>query len=233
MKRRNQEFDKIQLDGADYASLLPILESATAPLRQAAGEALQESIDFLHTLNHSRWTSPKTSTPTSVREENLARLRTALTEFRTQGQFGVLQPFKELFDERTGQPKESVPALTHAARNLFRCQVFTTTLGTYTVILIEWLELLLEIENANPKPAFQFPGGGAKAVVDAANDKEGGGNPMEMGVNGDDGSSTDTLVDTSGKGKGKKGNTAKIGKLYGRSFIRHRVRYQLVTVRSY
>lgn len=213
----------MKLDGADYATLLPMLESATGPLRQVANQSLQESIDFLHTLNHSRWTSPKNSTPTSVREDNLARLRTALSEFKSTGQFELLDNFKTLFDERTGQPKELIPALTHAARNLFRCQVFITTLGSYTVILIEWLELLLEIEKANPKPAFQFPGGGAKAVVAAANDKEGGNNPMGMGVDSDDTSSSDTLVETIGTGngegkgrKGKKGKDPKALKSYGK-----------------
>jgi hypothetical protein len=141
-------------------------------------------------------------------------------EFKTKGQFGLLESFKSLFDDRNGQPKESIPALTHAARNLFRCQVFMTTLGSYTGVLVEWLELLLEIEKENPKPAFQFPGGGAKAVVAAANDKEGGGNPLEMGV-GDDGSSTDTLVehekDGTGKGKAKRGKHAdpKTTRIYG------------------
>ena len=215
MKRRAEDFNKVQLEGSDYGTLLPLLDKATGPLRQTATESLEESINFLHTLNHSRWTSPKSSTPTSVREENLARLRTALTEFKSSGQFGLLDSFKGLFDERTGKPKDSIPVLTHAARNLFRCQVFTTTLGSYTAILIEWLELLLEIEKANPKPAFQFPGGGAKAVVEAANDKEGGSNPMEMGVNGDDASSTETLVE--GRGKGKVGKDPKALKSYGKS----------------
>lgn len=212
-KRRAEDFAKHELEGTDYASLLPALEASTAPLREAAADALAESISLLHMLNHSRWTSPKKTTPTSVREENAARLRAVLGEFKSQGQFRLLDNFKDLFDERTGEPKESIPALTYAARNLFRCQVFTTTLAAFADILVEWLELLLEIEKANPKPAFQFPGGGtAKAAVDAANDKEGGNNPLDMGVSGDEASSTSTLVE----GKKKKGqDKTKEPKRYG------------------
>lgn len=202
--RREEKYGRADLEGTDYASLLPALESSTSPVRHAAADALEESIHFLHTLNHSRWTSPKDATPTSVREDQVASLRTALAEFKAEGQFRLLDNFRDLFDGRTGEPKESITALTHSARNLFRCQVFTTTLVAFADVLVEWLDLLLEIEKANPKPAFQFPGGGtAKAAVDAANDKEGGSNPLEMGVNGDDASSTSTLIEGKEEKKGK------------------------------
>jgi len=202
LKRRIGEYSQHDIPGTDYASLLPILESSTAPLRQAASDALKESINLLNTLNHSRWTSPKSSNPIEVREQHLAHLRVALQEFKATNQFRLLDNYAELFDERTGEPKKSIPVLTHASRNLFRCQVFTTTLAGFSDVLVEWLEMLLELEKRNPKSILQFPGGGTKAVVEAANDREGGGNPMEMGVNNDDASSTSTLVE--GKHKEKK-----------------------------
>ncbi|RYE75074.1 MAG: hypothetical protein EOP19_26650, partial [Hyphomicrobiales bacterium] len=118
-----------------------------------------------------------------------------LEEFKTANQFRILDNYAELFDERTGEPKKSIPAMTHASRNLFRCQVFTTTLSGFSDVLVEWLEMLLELEKRNPKSKFQFPGGGTKAVVEAVNDKEGGSNPMEMGGENDDNSSTSTLVE--------------------------------------
>jgi hypothetical protein len=214
MKRRIGEYSQHDIAGTDYTSLLPILESSTAPLRQAAADALQESMDLLHTLNDSRWTSPKSSNPIEVREEHLARLQAALHEFKARDQFAVLDNFSELFDDKTGEPKKEIPAMTHASRNLFRCQVFTTTLSGFSDVLVEWLEMLLEIERKNPQSALQFPGGTSttKAVMEAANDKEGGGNPMEMGgENGDDASSTSTLVD----GKPEKGQ--KVKKSYGES----------------
>jgi hypothetical protein len=166
---------------------------------------LKESINLLNTLNHSRWTSPKSSNPVEVREQHLAHLRVALEEFKATNQFRILDNYAELFDERTGEPKKSIPAMTHASRNLFRCQVFTTTLSGFSDVLVEWLEMLLELEKRNPKSKFQFPGGGTKAVVEAANDKEGGGNPMEMGGENDDASSTSTLVE----GKSDKEKKAK------------------------
>ena len=217
MKRRIGEFSQHDIEGTDYASLLPILESSTAPLRQAASEALKESIDLLNTLNHSRWTSPKSNTPIEVREQHLARLRSTLQEFKSQDQFRLLDNFAELFDAKTGEPKKSVPALTHASRNLFRCQVFTTTLSGFSDVLVEWLEMLLELERRNPKSAFQFPGGGTKAVVQAANDKEGGNNPMEMGGEAnDDADSTTTLVEGGGIG-GVEGK--KVKRTYGSSLV--------------
>lgn len=217
MKRRNQDFGNGDTEGTDYASLFSALESSTAEVRHAAAEALQESIDVLYTLNHSRWFgAPKGATPISVRESHVDRLRTALEEFKTEGQFRLLDNYKDLFDSHTGEPKRSIPALTHAARNLFRCQVFTTTLAGFGFVLVEWLELLLEIERANPKPAFQFPGGTAKAAVAAANDKEGGGNPLGMGVSNDDASSTSTLVEGNERGDMKK---HKERRAYGQSTL--------------
>jgi hypothetical protein len=162
MKRRIGEYSQHDIPGTDYASLLPILESSTAPLRQAASDALKESINLLNTLNHSRWTSPKSSNPTEVREKHLAHLRVALEEFKATNQFRLLDNYAELFDERTGEPKKSIPVLTHASRNLFRCQVFTTTLSGFSDVLVEWLEMLLELEKRNPKSKLQFPGGGLK-----------------------------------------------------------------------
>jgi hypothetical protein len=128
----------------------------------------------------------------------------------------VLDNYSELFDGKTGEPRKAIPIMTHASRNLFRCQVFTTTLTGFSDVLVEWLEMLLEIEKRNPKSVFQFPGGGTKAVVEAANDKEGGGNPLEMGGANDDASSTSTLVE----GKGSESRSAKdtkIRKSYGQS----------------
>ena len=211
MKRRVDEYSQHDIPGTDYASLLPILASSTAPLRQAASDALKESINLLNTLNHSRWTSPKASNPTETREQHLAHLRVALEEFKATNQFRLLDNYAELFDERTGEPKKSIPVLTHASRNLFRCQVFTTTLSGFSDVLVEWLEMLLELEKRNPKSKLQFPGGGTKAVVEAANDKEGGGNPMEMGGENDDASSTTTLVE----GRGEKAKTVR--RSYGMS----------------
>jgi hypothetical protein len=216
-KRRIDEFSQHNIPGTDYASLLPILETSTAPLRHAAIDALQESIDLLNTLNHSRWTSPKSSTPINVREQHLARLREALQEFKAQDQFKVLANFSELFDPKTGEPRKDITAMTHASRNLFRCQVFTTTLSGFSDVLVEWLEMLLDIERNNPKSAFQFPGGTGttKAVMEAANDKEGGGNPMEMGGDNqaDDASLTSTLVDGKSDKEGKK----RVRRSYGKS----------------
>jgi hypothetical protein len=71
MKRRIGEFSQHDIEGMDYASLLPILKSSTGPLRQAASEALKESIDLLpsrsvNSISHvsalpSRNTKHKTS----------------------------------------------------------------------------------------------------------------------------------------------------------------------------
>jgi hypothetical protein len=197
-KRRLNDYSDNDVNGTDYASLLPILESSTAPLRKAASEAITESIHFLDSINRSRWTSPKNQAPTEVREQRLVQLRSALHEFRSENQFRLLENYSELFDEKSGEPKQSIPALTHASRNLFRCQVFMTTLSGFCEVLAEWLEMILELEKRNPKAKFQFPGGVTKAVVEVAGDKEGVNNPMDMGAERMDEAavSTTTLVET-------------------------------------
>jgi hypothetical protein len=195
------------------------MASATAPLRSAAQTSLETAIAWLIELNQTRWRKPKAvSSGTDVRERNLDSLRSAVQEFRQSKHFEILEPFRDAFDGQGNFKTELLGAYKYSGRDLFRCYVFTTNLVYFSLVLIEFLELLLEIERKTPQSKFQLPTRFAQMLVKSANDSTGGTNPLDMGVkdpghvDGDEGS-TETLVEEKDVEKGK---TKKV-KVYGMS----------------
>jgi hypothetical protein len=93
--------ERYRLEHTSLDDLLPIIESSTAPLRSAAETALVAAIAWLDEVNHTRWRKPKADPPhISVRQANLAHLRSALDEFRRSRHFAILEPLRDAFDER-------------------------------------------------------------------------------------------------------------------------------------
>lgn len=219
-KRKVDMIEKHRLEQRSFATLLPQLRSSTADLRHAAQQGLEGVDEWLRNANHSRWTKlPANASPLQTREGNLQHLRSALTEFRESKHFEMLESLKDLFDTRTGEPRINNPTQIMNVRELFRCYVFSTTLIHFSRTIIEFLELVLEIEKANPKARIQLPSAFAKKLVEAANDTDGGGNPLDMGAKAagreDDASSTSTRVDQEDKaGAGKKAKKAKRKTVY-------------------
>ena len=212
--RVKKHWDSMKRDrhpGTALDDLVPILASSTADLRQAAAKGLDNAITWIEIVNHSRWSKPpSTAADIAVREADLARLKEALAEFRATKHFEVLEPYRQLFDDAGNIRQDAQAAVRASAPTVFRCNVFTSSLISFSLMLIEWLELLLSIERANPKAKIQLPSAFAKMLVKSANDTSAGGNPLDLG-NGkdedreDSASSTDTLVE----GKEKKQKSTK------------------------
>ncbi|WVR05967.1 hypothetical protein IAU60_002995 [Kwoniella sp. DSM 27419] len=220
--RSKSHFDTMEkhIDHAhSLAGLLPILADSTADLRAACSKSLDDVSDWLLLVNHTRWKKkPASAPPIAEREANLQAVRATLDEFRQGKHFAVLEPYKEYFDPSTGKLyPHQLEKHRSASRDLFRCFVFTSTLIGFALTLIELLELLLEIERANPKSRIQLPKAFAKSAVKTANEKSAG-NPLDLGSDGsttdvhegvqpdehdDDHSSTSTAVEKE-KGKNKK-----------------------------
>ncbi|WWD17770.1 hypothetical protein CI109_102211 [Kwoniella shandongensis] len=165
--------------------LLPLMEESTSELRLASTKALDDIATWLYLVNHTRWKKvPANATPIAEREANLAAVKASLAEFRASKHFVLLEPYREHFDHETGTIKKG-RFETHRAssRALFRCFVLTSNLIAFSLVLIELLEMLLQIERANPKSKIQLPNAFAKMLVKSANDKQGGGNPLDLGLN--------------------------------------------------
>lgn len=177
-------------------ALVPILNESSADLRQASTKALKDISQWLTLVNHTRWKKvPADAPPLSQREENLENVKRALEAFRASKQFDVLEPYREFFDPITGEIKpEALESYRYLTRDLFRVYVLTSNLINFTLSLVTFLSLLLEIEKANPKSKIQLPNKFAKMLLKNANDKSGGGNPLDMGLK-----DTDGMDETSGR----------------------------------
>ncbi|TYJ56489.1 hypothetical protein B9479_002736 [Cryptococcus floricola] len=164
--------------------LLPVLADSSADLRESSIKALRDISDWLFLVNHTRWKKvPADSPPITQREENLENLKRALQEFRVSKQFALLEPFSDLFDPETGALKSGMlPSFRLTGHDLSRALVLTATIVPFALSLIALLELLLEIERANPKAKIQFPKRFAKMLLKTANDKNGNPNPLDMGL---------------------------------------------------
>lgn len=170
-------------------ALVPILNESSADLRQASVKALKDISQWLTLVNHTRWKKvPADAPPISQREENLENVKRALKEFRASKQFAVLEPYRQFFDPVTGEIKpEALESYRYVTRDLFRAYVLTSNLTNFALSLISFLSLTLEIERANPKAKIQLPNKFAKMLIKNANDKNGGGNPLDMGLKDTDG----------------------------------------------
>lgn len=170
-------------------ALVPILNESSADLRQASTKALKDISQWLSLVNHTRWKKvPADAPPLSQREENLENVKRALEAFRASKQFDVLEPYREFFDPITGEIKpEALESYRYLTRDLFRVYVLTSNLINFTLSLVTFLSLLLDIEKANPKSKIQLPNKFAKMLLKNASDKSGGGNPLDMGLKDTDG----------------------------------------------
>jgi hypothetical protein len=174
---------KYRLENTSLDDLLPILALSSQPLRSAAETALNGAIVWLEEVNHTRWRTPEADPlGASARQSNLDLHPMELDEFRKSRGFAVLEKFDDAFDDRGALKAELVEVYVYSARGLFRCFVFTTNLVYFVYGLIELLELLLEIEERNPKATFQLPTRFVRGLVRTANDRSGGGSPLDMGV---------------------------------------------------
>ena len=217
--RTRKQFDdatKHRHPGTGLDDLVPIVARSTADLRAAADKGLNDAIEWLDVVNHSRWTKvPASAAAITVREANLASLKSALSEFRSSKHFEPLEPYRDLFDDSGNLRPHVRKTLRVSASSVFRCNVFMSTLIAFSAALTELLEMLLEIERANPKARIQLPSAFARMLVKTANIRSGTINPLDMG-NGeaededevsDDASSTETLVEEKHKAKVKKAKT--------------------------
>ncbi|KIR38735.1 hypothetical protein I307_02819 [Cryptococcus deuterogattii 99/473] len=170
-------------------ALVPILNESSTDLRQASTKALKDISQWLSLVNHTRWKKvPADAPPLSQREENLENVKRALEAFRASKQFDVLEPYREFFDPITGEIKpEALESYRYLTRDLFRVYVLTSNLINFTLSLVTFLSLLLDIEKANPKSKIQLPNKFAKMLLKNASDKSGGGNPLDMGLKDTDG----------------------------------------------
>ncbi|GAA5871160.1 hypothetical protein JCM8547_001473 [Rhodosporidiobolus lusitaniae] len=94
----------------DLASLLPIFDTASADLRLAAESALEGSMAWLIEQNKSRWSGKGASEETKrAQHEQVEQLEEAVRAYRTEGRTALVEPFRDLFDRKTGELRACHP----------------------------------------------------------------------------------------------------------------------------
>lgn len=189
---------KHQHPGTDLDELLPSVASSTEDLRRASDTALEDAMTWLDAVNHSRWRRPPASLPSlEHRENNLANLKRALEEYRSDKHFAVLEPYRGIFDDKGKLKPGHARRIRYSTPSLFRCHVFTSNLIAYNKNLVQVLELLLQVERANPKAKIQMPTAFAKKLVESANQSDGT-NPLDRGTDMTDFDHSDDASTSSG-----------------------------------
>jgi hypothetical protein len=200
-RRRKQYIQNIadnQHPGTAIDDLLPILATSTSTLRSASSDALSDIMAYLDSVNHSRWSKLK-GPGSEVRRESLARLRNALEQYKSSDAASILEPFRRTFDAEGRIRPELLGKLRYSARDLFTCYLLTTGLTSFAKVLLELMEMIVKLEEANPKNHWNFPSNMRKALADNAVDKNGG-SPLDMRRE----PSEETLVDHSKEEGGKR-----------------------------
>lgn len=176
--------------------LLPILRDSSSRLRAACQDGLQDAIRWIEWTNTHRWSRGKSAYPSGEtaeqglekRRANLEELRNALSEFRQSKHLRLLEPFRNLFDARTGEFLDTddylsgTDALRMTSRSLFLTFVFVTNLISYATALVDYLEVLLEIEGRSSRNRLQWPFHLSKAMKVATTRGGPAANPLEIGT---------------------------------------------------
>lgn len=206
-KRMLELQEKNRHPGTAIDDLIPLLRESTSALRTSASEAIEEAMNWLDEVNHSRWKSAKKATSISAREERLSALKTELELYRSQGRHALLEPVETAFDADGHIIPAKIGHLRFSTRDLFTTFLLSTHLIYFCQELVEFLELLLEIERENPKNKWNFPKKVAAAVKENAGDQGSGGNPLDLGRHDD--RSEETLVEAAKPGAEKEKKPAR------------------------
>ncbi|KAJ7259813.1 hypothetical protein C8J57DRAFT_1339211 [Mycena rebaudengoi] len=198
--RRNREVTARETrHGHDLDTLAPILDTASQPLRTAAGHAMRGLREWFVDCNARRWTKLFFRRGGKGVEERQARLiemgaalDAALQEFRTVERVKLIQPFERFFDAETGKLLEGLKGRDDpgmfAVRSLFICFVFCDTLDAFAARLSRVVSLVVELDKKRPVPRIWMPSGFGKIgrkIMSRTTVAEGSDLPLSMGTSSD------------------------------------------------
>ena len=139
-------------DGLGLDDLLPILRESSADLRGECTTALGAAIDWLQRVNSHRWSFERHPKAESAEEgllerrQQIADLKRVIEDYRANKGQQLLQPFRKLFDPKTGkllpEGQRDAEFERSSIRPLFVCFVFSTNMASYSTALVSLLELL-------------------------------------------------------------------------------------------
>ncbi|KAJ7159565.1 hypothetical protein C8R46DRAFT_956786 [Mycena filopes] len=170
-RRRRNVIAREARHGHTLDQLVPILASASAPLRTAAADALVSVQNWFREANSGRWgTVVRGRNEGQVKERRAAlegareALRRALGEFRAVegGRGRLVGPYERFFDKGTGRLLVGAGAGKKgedmfAVRSLFVCFVFCDALDAFAARLLRLIGIVAELDLQREQPRFWFP----------------------------------------------------------------------------
>ncbi|GAA6043841.1 hypothetical protein JCM8097_007230 [Rhodosporidiobolus ruineniae] len=226
-------------NGHDLASLLPILDTASASVREAGDRALESSMRWLVQQNAARWdglfptrwkTSPDADPRNEERDrEQIAALEAELKTYRSEGRQAIVEPFRDFFDPKTGKlrvqhprdaPSSTKDSPTFAPGSLFTLLSASDNLVVYLEAVLAFVKRVDDLRAKRTRNKLWFPTGvrkigkllkGGKGTNKVMGDGE---NPDTVEEVGDESDDESTLADAESgavekEKKGKKGKTGK------------------------
>ncbi|KAJ7083884.1 hypothetical protein C8R44DRAFT_862351 [Mycena epipterygia] len=174
-RRRRLIREREAQHGHDLDTLVPILASASAPLRAASEDAAATLRAWFVDCNQRRWTgllwrvTGKQGDKAEVervegRQRGLVeardKLEGALKAFREGERARLIRPYERFFDKETGRLVEG--GKVFALRSLFMCFVFCDTLDVFAARLHRVLTLVTELDKKRPGVRVWMPSGFGK-----------------------------------------------------------------------
>ncbi|KAJ7660842.1 hypothetical protein DFH06DRAFT_1472122 [Mycena polygramma] len=211
--------------GHTLDTLVPILASASAPLRAAAESGLLALQVWFRGCNTARWALKHPSTEeVEKRQKALVEARDALMgkleAWRGVERVRLIEPFEKFFDPETGRLAERIgrgaggvredPEM-FAVRSLFICFVFCDTLDAFAARLHRVLAIVVDLDARRPAPRLWLPPGFGKLgrKILSREPATVAQQPLAMGTSNDptrfdaDGAGTETVDGDDGQGVGK------------------------------
>ncbi|KAJ7474206.1 hypothetical protein FB451DRAFT_1248307 [Mycena latifolia] len=168
-RRRRVITERETRHGHGLDNLVPILASASAPLRTAAEGAFGALRAWFRDCNAGRWSGlvrGKDEKMIAERQQKLVEARdtlgAALARFREVERVKLVEPFERFFDKETGKLLASVGKSgddMFAVRSLFICFGFCDALDAFAGRLHRVLVLATAIDLKRPSPRVWMPAG--------------------------------------------------------------------------
>ncbi|KAJ7160023.1 hypothetical protein C8R43DRAFT_1064102 [Mycena crocata] len=166
--------------GVRPADILPLLDSATRPLRSATTSALGTLKDEIVHVNHTRWRRGASGEERAVKlQEAAAQLRAALEAFNAEGRMELLAPFLPLLDAAaaSGVDLDNASEEELPLRSLFVAYVFVANLVAVADAVLGLVGAVQAIDSKRPRKARLWAPTGVRSIwklVTARGDKADG-----------------------------------------------------------
>lgn len=161
MSRKLEEMEATHQHALEH--ILPLLERASEPLRDAIDEALLGSMEYLLRTNDARWGRSSSAAETEQlyhsQHDKVLKLRTELEAFNATRRKEVLSPFKDFFDDHGHIKVAKEEQLRFSPASLLVVLSATDNLILFAEGILDLTKSINELENHRRITRLWWPTG--------------------------------------------------------------------------